>query len=181
MPETWPTSWRLCQEFWSLEVLQSPPKQPLSHDGVTLPIGMGKRVALRHSSSTNLREGARVQRQSVTDIVEPQTVRQLREDQRQHVTPRFKGARVLLHPSLPGELRNQVIRNEVGNLAQKRECRSRWLLLLVFLFHIRALWHGARQKPTRFFAENPRRLWDGSEILWGPPVRLDVSGPATWY
>ena len=84
-----------------LQVFQGLPKQFLSHDGVTLPIGIGKRVALRCSSSTNCREGSRVQRQRVTNVVESQTMGQLREEQRDHVTPRCVGARVILHASLP--------------------------------------------------------------------------------
>ena len=56
--------------------------------------------------------------------------------------------RLILHASLPGQLRNQMMGNEVANLTQDTELTLRWLLLLAFLFHTRALWHGATQKPT---------------------------------
>src|ERR1019366_706125 len=122
-----------------VQVLQSLPKQFLSHDRVTLPIGIGKRVALGRGRSTNRRDGSRVQGQSVANVVESQTMSQLREDQREHMAPRRVSARVILHASLSGQLRNQMIGNEVANLTQDRELTLRWLLLLAFLFHTPAL------------------------------------------
>src|ERR1035441_6327316 len=48
-----------------------------------------------------------------------------------------------------------MIGNEVANLTQDRELTLRWLLLLVFCFHNRALWHGTKQKPTLFSPKAP--------------------------
>ena len=96
-----------------------------------------------------------MQPQGVTDVVQAQAMGQLGVEQRQYMAPRFKGAGLLLHPSLSSQLRNQVVRNEIANLTQNRELGLRWLLLLVFLFHIRALWHGAKQKPTLFSSKTP--------------------------
>ena len=48
-----------------------------------------------------------------------------------------------------------MIGNEVANLTQDRELTLRWLLFLAFFFHNRALWHGARQKPTLFLSKPP--------------------------
>ena len=138
-----------------LQVLQGLPKQFFSHDGVTLAIGIGKRVALGCRGSTNRREGAGMQRQRVANIVESQTMGQLCEEQREHVTPGRVGARVIRHTRLPGQLRNQMIGNEVADLTQQREPTLRWLLFLAFCFHNRALWHGARQKPTLFSSKTP--------------------------
>jgi hypothetical protein len=73
---------------------------------------------------------------------------QLGEEQREHMAPRGVSARVILHAGFSGQLRNQMIGNEVANLTQDRKLTFRWLLSLAFLFHNRALWHGARQKPT---------------------------------
>ena len=153
-----------------LQVLQGLPKQFLRHDGVPLAIGMGKRVALRWRGSTNRREGARVQRQRVANVVESQTMGQLCEEQREHVTPGRVGARVIRHACLPSQLRNQMIGNEVADLTQQSEPTLRWLLFSAFCFHNRALWHGARQKPTLLSSETPsaygmavskKRVWFG--------------------
>jgi len=91
-----------------LQVLQRLPKQFFSHDGVTLPIGMGESIAFGRSSP-RIAERGRVQRQSVTSVVEAQTMGQLREEQREHMTPGGKSSRVILHASLAGQLRNQMI------------------------------------------------------------------------
>src|SRR5713226_1281396 len=138
-----------------LQVLQGLPKQFLSHDRVTLAIGIGKRVALGRSGSTNRRERSRVKRQGVTNIVEAQTMSHLREEQGQHMTPRCISPRVIRHTSFPCQLRNQMIRNEVADLTKDREATFRWLLFLAFCFHNRALWHGAEQKPTFFLSKTP--------------------------
>jgi hypothetical protein len=50
-----------------------------------------------------------------------------------------------------------MIRNQVADLTQDREATLRWLLFLAFSFHNRALWHGAKQKPTFFLVEKPRQ------------------------
>jgi len=131
-----------------LQVLQGLPKQFLSHHGITRAVGMGKRVALGRGSSTNRREGTGVQGQRVANVVESQTMGQLCEEQREHMTPRGVSARVILYAGFSGQLRNQMIGNEVANLTQDRELTFRWFLSLAFLFHNRALWHGAGQKPT---------------------------------
>src|SRR6266853_6265011 len=54
-----------------------------------------------------------------------------------------------------------MVRNPVANLAQDGELGLRWLLFLGFLFHTRALWHGAERKPTIFLRPEVVRLWDG--------------------
>src|SRR5439155_17944754 len=145
-----------------LQVLQSLPKQLLCHDRVTLPIGIGKRVALGRSSPTNRREGSRVQRQSIANVVESQTMGQLREEQREHVTPGGVGARLLLDARLSGQLRDQVIGNVVANLTQNRQLTSRWLSALVFLFHDRAC-RTVPAESQRFLSSNTThavgRLW----------------------
>src|ERR1017187_6408807 len=149
----------------TLQVLQGLPKQFLSHEGVALAIGIGKGVAFGRGRSTNGREGAGVQGQRVANVVESQTMGQLREEQREHVTPRRVSARVVLHASFSGQLRNQMIGNEVANLTQDRELTLRWLLLLVFCFHNRALWHGTKQKPTLFSPKAPSGYGMAVEVV----------------
>src|SRR6266853_743564 len=56
-----------------------------------------------------------------------------------------------------------MVRNPVANLAQDGELGLRWLLFLGFVFHTRALWHGAERKPTIFLRPEVVRLWDGCE------------------
>src|SRR6266571_3520757 len=96
-----------------------------------------------------------MQSQGVAKVVEPQAMSQLPIEQRDQVTPGLVGAASFLHLGLPRQLRNQVVRNKIANLTQNSERGLRWLLLLVFLFHIRALWHGANQKPTLFSSKIP--------------------------
>src|SRR5438034_6416591 len=134
---------------------------------------MGKRVALGRSSSTNRREGSRVQRQSIANVVESKTMGQLREEQCEHVTPGCVGARVFLDASLSGQLRNQVFGNEVANLTQNRQLTSRWLLALVF-FSMTVPVARYRPKANAFFRQIPLMLWDGCDFKAGPrmsPVR----------
>jgi integrase len=99
----------------------------------------------------------------------------LGEEQREHMTPGRVGARVIRHACLPSQLRNQMIGNEVADLTQQREPTLRWLLFSAFCFHNRALWHGARQKPTLFSSESPSayemavflfRLLHLARLLW---------------
>ena len=117
-----------------LQVLQSLLKELLSDDRVALAIGIGKRVALGRNSSTNRREGSRVQRQSIANVVEPKTMGQLRKEQREHVTPGCVGARLLLDASLSRQFRNQVIGNVVANLTQNRQLHLVGFWLWCFFF-----------------------------------------------
>ena len=48
-----------------------------------------------------------------------------------------------------------MIGNEIADLTKQREPMLRWLLFLAFCFHNRALWHGAKQKPTLFLPKTP--------------------------
>ena len=57
-----------------------------------------------------------------------------------------------------------MIGNEVADLTQQREPTLRWLLFSAFCFHNRALWHGARQKPTLFSSELPSTY--GMAVEW---------------
>src|SRR3989442_1336143 len=105
-----------------------------------------------------------MQRQGVTDVVQAQAMGQLGVEQRQYMAPRFEGAGVIRHASLPGQLRHQVFWNEIANLTQKRELTLRWLSAFRFVFHIRALWHGISRKPTPFFCQMSISLWDGCDL-----------------
>src|SRR6266699_3503542 len=136
---------------------------------------MGKRVALGRSSSTNRREGSRVQRQSIANVVESQTMGQLREEQCEHVTPGCVGARVFLDASLSGQLRNQVFGNEVANLTQNRQLTSRWLWCFFFMTVPVARY---RPKANAFFRQIPLMLWDGCEKFSGRPCARSRHGCA---
>src|SRR5260370_40104833 len=101
---------------------------------------------------------------------------QLSIEQCDNVTPGFIGACLLLYLGFACQLRNQMVRNPVANLAQDGELRLRWLLFLGFVFHTRALWHGAERKPTIFLRPEVVRLWDGCDpdtgalFDWDPQV-----------
>ena len=59
-----------------------------------------------------------------------------------------------------------MIGNKVADLTQQREPTLRWLLFSAFCFHNRALWHGARQKPTLFSSGTPSAYGMAVHYLW---------------
>src|SRR6266566_5305385 len=146
----------------TLQMFQSLPKQFFGQRRFALPVGVGKGIALGRGGAANRRQRTGMQLQSIADIVQSQAMCQLRIEQRDDVTPRFKGSRLLLHLCLPGQLRYQMIRNPVANLAQNRQLTPRWLLALLFLFHDRAC-RTVAAESQRFFSSRTThavgRLW----------------------
>src|ERR1035441_4324065 len=63
-----------------------------------------------------------------------------------------------------------MIGNEIADLTKQREPMLRWLLFLAFCFHNRALWHGAKQKPTLFLPKTPSAY--GMLLVLCSPWRL---------
>src|SRR5208337_2684178 len=74
-----------------------------------------------------------MQLQAITQIIQPDTVGQLRIQQANRMAPRTESARPILRAGLPGYLRDPVLRNEIANLAQDVKSAACWFDC--FLFH----------------------------------------------
>lgn len=145
-----------------LEMLQQLPEQSFGHGRVTFAIGVREVVAAGRGGPPDRRLEAGVQVQGDTDIVESHTMGQLGEEQRDDVTPGQVGPRLLINAGLAGQLGHQMIRNEIAELAEDGEGRPRWLLASGCFSYTRAVWHGARRKPTSF-RPHLFTLWDGCD------------------
>ena len=78
------------------------PEKFLGHlTGANL-VGVRKIVARRRRRSPDAGQGAGVEPQRVANIVEPDAMSQLREEQREDVTPRFEGPGFLFSSRFPG-------------------------------------------------------------------------------
>ena len=99
--------------------------------------------------------------QGVTDVVEPQRVGELSIEQGKDMTPRRVGPGLLLGARGTAQLRNQVRRNVIAKLPQRRQLRDGWPGSVFRFIHPRRV---ARKRPSRqpFF----QPLWDAC----GPKV-----------
>src|SRR5664279_6319682 len=120
---------------------------------------MRKIVPRRRGSPTNGRERTGVKLQRVANVVEAQTVGQLRIAQTDHMTPRAKGSGLLVHSSLVGQARHQVGWNVIADLTQNRELVPGWGLLI---FHDLSCDRFSSSFQSFFL----QLLWDGSDWIW---------------
>jgi hypothetical protein len=60
-----------------------------------------------------------MQRQGITNVIESDTMGELREEQSDYVTPRSKGPGLFVHLGFARDPGDQKLRNEVANLAQQ--------------------------------------------------------------
>jgi len=78
-----------------------------------------------------------MQTQRVTQIVQSNTMRELRVKHRHHMTPGAKAAAELVHPSLARQLRDQKRRNQIAELMKSGKGMA--TLVCFFVFHTRIL------------------------------------------
>jgi hypothetical protein len=140
------------------QVLEYPPEEDLSHVSRSDFVCVGKVVAGGRARAPDAGERARIQVQSITDVVESDAMSQLRVTQTDNMTPWAKGSGLFVDFGFSGYLGNSEFRNEVANLAQQIHFRSRWNVV-VFYFH-----------PCRVAGLNAmfqlflKILWDGCEM-----------------
>lgn len=131
----------------TIEMVQRLPEKRLHHIAVASLVGVGEGIAGGRDGSAQTAEPARVDAQSVADIVESDGVGELREEQTDHMAPRGEGAGLLVDPVLTSELRDEMGWNELAELGEHRQLRPGWF----YVFH----------------QAHPR--WDG------PPATLKVT------
>ena len=133
-------------------------EQLLSQPPVADLVGMGKAVPGGRRRAAQRRQRPAMQAQSVANIVEAQTVGELRKHQRDDVAPGTEVSRLLVHAGLTRELGNQVRRNQIANLLEDGEFRTRWLGV-GFVFHTCPMAGSNLIRPA-FFSS----LWDACGI-----------------
>src|SRR6516165_6520643 len=117
-----------------LQVLEHRPEQPFSQRSVATLIGMGKVVATRSSGSAQGRKRAAMQSQRVTDVIQADSVSQLRKQHADHVAPCTERSRHGIHTDLARKFRNQMRRNEIAKLPKNAEFGCGWFG--VSFFHL---------------------------------------------
>jgi hypothetical protein len=115
-----------------LQMLECFPKQRFAHPAVADLVRMTQRITRRRRRSAQCAQGRHHHPQPITDIVQTQRVAQLRIQQCHHMTKRAERARLFIHPELPRQLRHQIRRNQIDQLAQNRTVRVAWLSLVFF-------------------------------------------------
>ena len=133
-----------------LQMLEHGPKQLFRQLRVPLAVGVGERVLAGRRGPTNRRQRSRMQVQRITDIVETQGVGQLGVEQTQNMTPRTKRPGVGVHPGGSGQLRYQMVGNQIAELSQECETTARWLVGCGFM-HGLPCGRSTHRKPTSFF------------------------------
>lgn len=93
---------------------------------------MGEAVATRRRCPTDADQRSRVQLEGITCVIETDAMRQLGVRLAHDMTPGPERPRLILGPRLPGDIRNEVLWNEIADLPQYVELRTCWLDLLFF-------------------------------------------------
>lgn len=132
-----------------LEMFEHPPEEVLGHLGWALTVGGGEAVFAGRAGPAQGRERTRVQPQGVADVVEAQGVGELGEDQAHHMAPRRETAGFFCDARIPGQLGDEVRRNQIAELAQEGEAAARWLAERLF-FHPRPCGRVQTRRPTLF-------------------------------
>ena len=104
-----------------LQVCQGGKEELARQRRVARAIGMGQAVAAGGFRSANGGQTRRHKAQGVAHVVEAERMSQLRVEQTDQVAPGRKGARLLGHPGLAGQLRHRVMGNKFTKLAQRGE------------------------------------------------------------
>ena len=133
-----------------LQMIEHGPKQLFRQLRVAFTVGVGERVLAGRRGPTNRRQRPRMQVQRITDIVETQGVGQLGVEQTQDMTPRTKRPGVGVHPGGSGQLRHQMVGNQIAELPQECETTARWLVGCGFM-HGLPCGRSTHRKPTSFF------------------------------
>jgi hypothetical protein len=130
-----------------LEMVEHRPEQRLGHFRVTFPVGVREGVFAGRGRAADRRQRTRVQPQGVADVVKAEAVGELGVDQADDMAPRTKRAAPFLHRMFAGQLRHQMIGNQIAKLSQKRELCRRWLALSL-VFHALPCGRVQTRKPT---------------------------------
>ena len=144
----------------ALQMLQRLPEELLGQFGVALPAGMGEPIAAGRRGATNGRERATVEPQGIADIIEPDGVRKLCEEQRDDLTPGGEGAALFFQAQAAHQLRHKVVGNQIAKLPENRELGDGWTGGVRF-FH--TLPRGSSDTPVHPFLHQIPQLWDGCD------------------
>ncbi len=101
------------------QMFQHRPEEFLGHLGGPDSVRVGQIVAARWRRSSQAGQGAGMQAQRVTYIVEPDTVSQLCIQQGNDMAPRAEGPDFIFNPSLSRQFRNEKVGNEIAYLPQQ--------------------------------------------------------------
>ena len=138
-----------------LQMIQHRPEQLLGHRTVPHLVRVAERVARRRPRSSNRAERSQMQSQRVAHVVQAPGVGDLRIEHRYDVAPSAEGALLQIDASLPRELRHQMIRNELAELAQHGNVPAVRLYRGSWVHHLRY----SRPRPcsrTAFFRQISR-------------------------
>ncbi len=109
------------------QMIEYVPEQLLGQERVALAVGVRERVLAGRRGGANCRQGTGVQAQRITDVVEAEGMSELGVEQTHDMTPRTKRPCVGVHPGVAGQLRHEMVGNEIAELAQESETAARWL------------------------------------------------------
>jgi hypothetical protein len=145
-----------------LELVEHRPEQGFGHLGIMFPVGVRKGVFARRRRAADRRQRPRMQSQRIANVVEAQRVGELRIYQAEHMTPRIEGPALFLHRMGAGQLRDQMIGNQIAKLPQKRKLTGGWLVSCFVCFFMPYL--VARPKPASqlFLILQPSNPWDSN-------------------
>src|ERR1043166_1707519 len=117
-----------------LQVGKNGPKELLRHFGIAHFIGVRESIGTGSNCPAKSRKRTAEKTQRITHVVETYGMSELRVDQGNHMAPRSKGSRLLLHTRRSGQFRNQMRRNPVANLA--KNFKSMTALAWIVFFHL---------------------------------------------
>ncbi len=109
-----------------LKVPKHSPEKLLSQNGLALLARMGEPVTTRRGRAANCRERATMKAQLITHVIESDRVGQLRVEHRDDMASRGKRPARFVHPRFSRQLRHELGRNEIAELAQNAELGCRW-------------------------------------------------------
>ena len=92
------------------------PEQFFRHACVTVPVRVGQTITARGNAIPNFAYQTAMISKRIADVVQPQGMRQLSEDQSQNMTRRAEHPRLPVYSELIGKFRNQISRNQLENL-----------------------------------------------------------------
>lgn len=89
--------------------------------------------------------------QSITDVIQPDRMRQLRIHQSRRMAPRCEGPGLLIHAILPGQVQNHMPKDKVEKLFQNRILISGWTERDLF-FHASTEWQKFSPQSSFFIS-----------------------------
>ena len=116
----------------AVQVAQRVPEELFGHLRWSMAVGMRQGIARRRPRPADSGQWPGVQPQTVTNIIEPNGMSELRKQQRHDVTPGTKVAGSIGRACAAGQLADQMSRNEIAQLPKDREFGPGWLVLVFF-------------------------------------------------